>query len=587
MDSGTFPVDAVIINSRIDERASREPDLAAENRALLQLTDYLARDSQELLQKLSEIALDLCAAGSAGVSILEEHNEIFRWYGAAGEFASMRGDVLPQFFSPCGTVLARGSTQLMAYPERHFTYLADFKPVVVEVLLIPFRVNEKIVGTVWVVSHTPEHGFDSEDVRLVSSLATFAAAGFRTLQIQNGLESAIRNRDEFLAILGHELRNSLFPLSMAHNLLASASLDDQQNTAADVIGRQLAHMQRLVDDILDASRIADGKIAVVKRPVNITQLVDAVIESMQSRIDKADLHLSIDAPAQPVYIHADPDRIMQVIGNLLINAVKFTPALGHIALTVKLIDQQVRIAVIDSGIGLAPENLKSIFTMFHQVEGLPSGKTGLGIGLSLAKTLTELHDGTLTVHSAGLGKGCEFALRFPVLATADVIVPDAVPARIESTETMTALRILVVDDNEDAADSLGVLLRTMGHEVQVIYRGAETVSRAAAWLPHVIFHDIDLPEIDGYAVIEQLRCNAATRHCVVVALTGHASESDRQRTRETGFDVHLVKPIDFDNLGQLLDSVMIYEGDERRISAGKFQGTERRRTHFRNALDNT
>ena len=578
MDSGILPVDAVIATPRLGERPSREPDLAAENRSMLQLVEYLSHNPKELLQKLAEIAIELCAAGSAGVSILEEHNEVFRWYAAAGEYAALRWSTLPQFFSPCGTVLERAATQLMSYPEQHFTYLVDVKPTVVEVLLIPFRVNEKNVGTVWIVSHTSAHGFDSEDARIVTNLAAFAAAGFKTLQTQNGLEAAIRNRDEFLAILGHELRNPLFPLATAHSLLAAAELPDAQRTAIDVIGRQLTHMQRLVDDILDASRIAEGKIAVIKRAVNIVSLVEATIEAIRPRIDKADLQLVAEVPSTPVYINADPDRIMQIIGNLLINAIKFTPAEGRIAVVVKMIEQQVRVSVTDSGIGLAPENLNSIFTMFNQVDGLPTGKGGLGIGLSLAKTLTELHDGTITVHSAGLDKGCEFSIRFPLLSA----TPEAIAAEIEESKGKTpraaaALRILVVDDNQDAADSLGILLRTMGHEVQVIYSGKHTVERAAEWLPHLIFHDLNLPEVDGYAVIEQLRCNAATRHCFVVALTGYATDADRRRTRETGFDAHLVKPIDFDKLRWLLGSIPIYEGIERRVQSAKFKGSERRR----------
>ncbi len=578
MDSGIPPADAVIITSCLAERPCRAPDLAAENRAMQQLAEYLSHNPQELLQKLAEIALELCAAGSAGVSILEEHNEVFRWYAAAGEYAALRWGTLPQFFSPCGAVLERGTPQLMACPEQHFSYLADIRPPVAEALLIPFRVNDKIVGTVWIVAHASGHRFDNEDVRLVSSLAAFAAAGFRTLQTQKGLEAAIRNRDEFLAILGHELRNPLFPLATAHSLLAGAELPEDQRTAVDVIGRQLSHMQRLIDDILDASRIAEGKIAVIRRAVDIVSLVEAAIDAIRPRADNAGLQLLVELPSTPVHINADPDRIMQIVGNLLINAIKFTPAEGRIAVAVRVSEQQVRVAVTDSGIGLAPENLNSIFTMFSQVEGLPTGKGGLGIGLGLAKTLTELHDGTITVHSAGPGQGCEFSVRFPLLAAA----PQTIAAKTGEAEPTSprgdvSLRILVVDDNEDAADSLGTLLRTLGHQVQVIYSGRHTVGRATEWLPHLIFHDLNLPDVDGYAVIEQLRCNAATRHCVVVALTGYATEADRQRTRETGFDAHLVKPIDFGKLRWLLASIPVYEGCERRVANAGFNGAERRR----------
>lgn len=412
------PLENVVVTQELLQRPSRAPDIAAENRAMLELAQYLSENPTEILQKLAEVTLTLCRAGSAGISIIEAESEVFRWYAVAGALAAHRWGTLPRFFSPCGIVVDSEAVQLMSFPAKHFAYLAEVKPPVVEVLLIPFSLNKKIVGTVWVVSHDAARHFDNEDVRIVTNLTAFAAAGVKTQRTQNKLEAAIRNRDDFLAILGHELRNPLSPIATAYSLLCMSSLDEEiQKPAVEVIGRQLAHMQRLVNDILDASRIAEGKIAVTKQPVDIGGLVDEAIQSFSVSAAEAGLHLRAALPNQPVYVNADRDRIIQVVNNLLNNAIKFTPADGEVAVDVRVDGGQVRISVRDTGIGLAPENMHLIFSMFAQVDELSkSNKGGLGIGLGLAKTLTELHDGKIAVQSAGLNQGCEFSITLPVLA---------------------------------------------------------------------------------------------------------------------------------------------------------------------------
>jgi signal transduction histidine kinase/CheY-like chemotaxis protein len=469
----------------------------------------------------------------------------------------------------------------MSYPEKHFEYFAAVSPTIVEALLIPFSVNEKIVGTVWIVTHTPGHHFDNEDVRIITNLAAFAAAGFKTQKIQKGLETAIRHRDEFLAILSHELRNPLSPMTTAHSVLSASQLDEnEQRPAVDVIGRQLAHMQRLVDDILDVSRIAEGKIAVARRAVEIGGLVNEAVDSVKSRAEQSGLRLNITIPTQPVYVSADPGRIIQIINNLLINAIKFTPANGEISVNMDTNNLQVRISIRDTGVGLAPESLSSIFSMFAQVDGLSKSKGGLGIGLGLAKTLTELHDGTITVRSDGLNCGSEFSIHLPIISAVQTDAQIAVALRAPSAESTPALRILIADDHRDAADSLSMLLGLAGHQVKIVYNGLDTIVQAAAWFPHVILHDLSLPGLDGYEAIEQLRRNPLTRHCVMVAVTGHASEADRKRTKESGFDAHLVKPLDIAVLRKLLKEVVIYDGTERRKADRSGFATERRRRHF-------
>jgi CheY-like chemotaxis protein len=290
--------------------------------------------------------------------------------------------------------------------------------------------------------------------------------------------------------------------------------------------------------------------------------------------------LNVDIPTQPIYVNADPGRIIQIVNNLLTNAVKFTPANGEISVKVETNNLKVRISILDTGVGLAPESLSSIFSMFAQVEAHTTGKGGLGIGLGLAKTLTELHDGTIAVRSDGLGRGCEFSIYLPTISALQTDTPAKPASPTPSTNSTSTLRILIADDNKDAADSLSALLRMAGHAVRIVYNGLDTIEEAAAWRPHVILHDLSLPGLSGYEAIEQLRLNPLTRHCVVVAVTGHAAEADRTRTRESGFDAHLVKPVDIAVLRELLNAVVVYDGPERRKTERPFLHSEMRRMHF-------
>lgn len=274
------PLDAVISTHTLPFREARAADLAAENQAMLALIQTLNTHPDDILQRLTDVALELCHAGSAGVSILEDESEVFRWHGVAGGLAEHRWGTLPRYFSPCGTVVDRSAFQVMSAPERHFEYLKDVRPTVEEVLLVPFSVDQKIVGTVWVVKHDPNAHFDSEDARIVSSLAAVAAAGYQAQKTRQALEGAIKSRDEFLAILGHELRNPLSPLMTVQRLLSGDTLDDKtRGVAVEVLGRQLTHMRRLVDDILDVSRIEEGKLTLTTTVVDIGILIGDVIDA--------------------------------------------------------------------------------------------------------------------------------------------------------------------------------------------------------------------------------------------------------------------------------------------------------------------
>lgn len=570
-------LESVISTPDLQHRATRETDVDGENRALLELARHLSEKPADILQKLSEIAVELCHAGSAGVSIVEEEGDVFRWYGTAGELAGLRWATLPRSFSPCGTVVDTAVVQLMTLPERHFDYISEITPTVEEVLLIPFAVDGDIVGTVWIASHDPHKGFDREDVRLITNLTAFAAAGFKTQKVLKAQEDAIRNRDEFLAILGHELRNPLSPMVAVHRLLSAKTVHDSTRwTAVDVIGRQLAHMQRLVDDLLDVSRIAEGKLSITKVPVDIVGLIREAIESAAFNAEKATLVMGATLPAEPIYVNADPSRIIQIVTNLLNNAIKFTSAKGRIDVKIQSSEKHVFISVKDTGIGLAPKSMKTIFSMFNQVDGQSqNNKGGLGIGLGLAKTLTELHDGTIGVKSAGLNQGCEFTIQLPLLGVFKRSTPNTRDAQTELP--VSGLRILIADDNHDCADSLGMLLSVQGYKTHIAYDGLDAVAQAITWKPHVILLDLSLAGLNGYEVVEKLRSNAATQHTFIVAITGYGTDADRARTKEIGFDIHMTKPIDPDALYDLLASRSIYEGAERRMAASRGYSPERRR----------
>ena len=277
--SGGIGLEPLIITRELDLRPSRTPEFEAENLALVALAQHLSDAPENILQNLADTALALCHAGSAGISLFEESESVFRWHGLAGELGPRRWDTTPREFSPCGTVLDRRCTMLMSYPERYFPYFAEVKPTIVEALLVPFDIGGKLIGTVWAVSHDERLKFDAEDQRILRNLAKFASACYQASSWVAAVEAADRRKDEFLAMLGHELRNPLFPLQNAIQYLIKAGPDEHgANEAKGVIQRQLAHMSRLIDDLLDAARISNGKIELRKERIELSAAVRNALE---------------------------------------------------------------------------------------------------------------------------------------------------------------------------------------------------------------------------------------------------------------------------------------------------------------------
>lgn len=374
---------------------------------------------------------------------------------------------------------------------------------------------------------------------------------------EDALRVADRRKDEFLATLAHELRNPLAPLRNGLEILRLAGQDpDKAQLVREMMQRQLNQMVRLVDDLLDVSRITTDRLVIKKEPVNLQAMLRAAIETARPVIDAKRHSFSTDILDEPVTLIGDATRLSQVFSNLLNNAARYTPEDGAIRLEAKLDGAYVVVSVTDTGIGLTPAGLASIFGMFVQVDqSLERTNAGLGVGLSLARRLVELHGGKIEAYSAGLGAGSEFIVRLlPAahIATATGSLPAHEPAS-RPVQAGRTYRILLADDNVDFVNGFALILRQQGHEVSVANDGTSALEAAATFHPEFAFLDIGLPHLNGYDLARQLRAAPATAHTVLTAVTGWGQQADRALAREAGFDYHLVKPVEFEAIYQILE----------------------------------
>jgi len=373
-------------------------------------------------------------------------------------------------------------------------------------------------------------------------------------RVQEELHEADRRKDEFLAVLAHELRNPLAPIrSSLHILRLSGRNDPTAEQVSEMMARQVNHMVRLVDDLLEVSRITRGKIDLRREPLDLTDVVRSALEISRPLIDEASHRLLIDLPREPFPLEGDAVRLAQVFANLLNNAAKYTDPGGQIRLAVRREGEEAVITVQDSGIGIPAAMLPRVFDMFTQVEHHTArNRGGLGIGLMLVKRLVEMHAGTITAHSAGLGQGSEFVVRLPLSA---VRRTEGRPRKEARIGTNAAQRVLVVDDNRDAADSLGLLLKVLGNKVEVVHNGEDALAVLRSFQPTVCLLDIGMPGMDGHEVARQIRRQPGFRNVTLIALTGWGQEDDRRLSESAGFDYHLTKPADIDALQVLLGSL--------------------------------
>ncbi len=373
---------------------------------------------------------------------------------------------------------------------------------------------------------------------------------FRDITARRAAEQELREndrrKDEFLAMLAHELRNPLAPIrNAAHTLALLGTPDDRIHWVSGVIERQVGLMTRLVDDLLDVSRITSGKITLKREPVSIPAVIAQGVEAARPPAESRKETLEVDAAPDVGWVDGDQARLVQSVGNLLDNAIKYTEEGGHIRLTARADDREVVIAVRDSGVGIAADLLPHVFDLFAQADrSLERRQGGLGIGLTLVRRLVDMHGGRVEAASEGPGRGSEFTIRLPRLAV-DAAEPGAEPA-FEAREGPPgpARRVLVVDDQPDSTDSLALFLRLRGHEVHTASDGPGALEEFARCQPEVVFLDLGLPGMSGYDVARRLRAMPEAREVRLVAVTGYGTEADRERTRAAGFDVHLAKPVD-------------------------------------------
>jgi PAS domain S-box-containing protein len=367
------------------------------------------------------------------------------------------------------------------------------------------------------------------------------------------LADADRHKNEFLAMLAHELRNPLAPLRNALHVMKMPSVDAPTVLRArEMMERQVSHLVRLVDDLLDISRIIRGKVDMHREMVDMTTVVRRAIETAQPIIDAHGHELVVSLPSEVVTLHADVIRLAQVISNLLVNAAKYTEQSGRIRLSGECQAGQAIIRVRDNGIGIAPELLPRIFDLFVQADrSLARSQGGLGIGLTLVKRLVEAHGGTVEVRSDGLGRGSEFTVRLPAVAETPAALPgESRPLGV--TAGAQPRRVLIVDDNVDAADSAALLLRMWGHQVHTVHDGLSVSQAVRDFRPEIILLDIGLPGMTGYEVAKHLRAQPALDSLVLAAMTGYGQDEDRRRSQEAGFNYHLTKPLDPSKLEALI-----------------------------------
>jgi PAS domain S-box-containing protein len=372
------------------------------------------------------------------------------------------------------------------------------------------------------------------------------------------LQEANRRKDEFLAMLAHELRNPLAPIANALQILRLAEADAPAvEHAKDVMHRQLQHMVRLVDDLLDVSRITKGKIELRKERIELSKIIQSAVETSRPLIEASGHSLAVQMTPAAVFLDGDLTRLAQVVSNLLNNSARYTKPYGRIWLTTETRDGEAIIRVYDNGVGIPEDMLPHVFEIFTQVSRpLERTQGGLGIGLSLVRGLVEMHGGKAEAYSDGPGRGSEFVVRLPLAVEKPEGQEARAPEGAGQKETAPRpLRIMIVEDNRDAADSLALLLEIMGNTVRTVYEGASALETAAEYRPDVVLLDIGLPGRNGYEVAQDIRATPLLNGVVLIAQTGWGQEEDRQRTSEAGFNHHLVKPVDPQKLKELLATI--------------------------------
>jgi signal transduction histidine kinase/CheY-like chemotaxis protein len=445
-------------------------------------------------------------------------------------------------------------------------------------LLVPLLVRGRKLGVLALGVEAPTRHFDADTLAMIAELASRGATALDNALLFRKIQDEDHRKNEFLAMLAHELRNPLAPISNAVHILRVSEGDPAKLVwARELISRQLAQLVRLVDDLLDVSRITRGKIELEIESVDVAQVTAAALETSKPNIDAYGHTLSLQLPSEPLHLEGDFARVAQVLSNLVNNAAKYTPKGGRISLSAAREGDQVVFRIRDSGVGIPPEFLGSIFDAFTQVDRtLARSHGGLGIGLTLVRRLVEMQNGTVAVRSEGRNRGSEFTVRLP--ATTGVVTRIATTAAsAHPAPSPAGLRVLVVDDNHDVADSTASIMRMSGCDVHVAYDGKAAIESVQRLRPDAVLLDIGLPSIDGYLVAEHIRAQPENISTMIVAVSGYGQEQDRLRSKSVGFDYHVVKPIDPTVLAGLIGSLRVsrdaaQKGSEAPVPLSKAAG---------------
>jgi len=506
------------------------------------LLDITSRRQAE--QQRQDVSNDLERLSRVHETILATMDDFATVVDRDGRFLYANPRLLTVWNRTIGEVIGKNRLEIGYEKEHHDKHVKEIAQILET--RQPVRGETAFTGAsgisgIYDYIFTPVLGPDGE----VESIIGISRDITDRKRAEESLQEADRQKNTFLAQLAHELRNPLAPIRNAARIFRTKqSAEPDVLWASDVIDRQVDHLTRLIDDLLDVSRISRNKLELRRQRISLQDVVWGAVEIGRPVIDQNRHELTVKMSAEPVYLLADLARLTQVVMNLLINAAKYTEAGGHIELVAGVEGADAVMRVKDDGIGIDAATLPRVFDMFFQADpSLERSQGGLGIGLSLVRSVVELHGGTVTAHSAGKGKGSEFIVRVPALA---VTVPVQAQKSVTGggDKTTTARRVLVVDDNRDAADSLAVFLQIGGHTVKTAYDGIEAVEAAESFRPDLILLDIGMPNLNGYETCRRIRDTAWGKNMTVIAQTGWGQEDDKRRTRDAGFDDHLVKPVD-------------------------------------------
>lgn len=521
------------------------------------LTDSPAEPS---FDRLTRLASELLGTPVALISLVDGQRQFFKsCVGLPEPWSTQRETPLSHSF--CQHVVTT-QEPLVINDARLDPLVRDNKAIpdlgVIAYLGVPLAIDGHVIGSFCAIDGKPR-AWTNKNVAMLRDLAESIATEIRLRADQQKNEKLLRqlreadiHKDEFLAMLAHELRNPLSVISNAAMLLTITKDPEQLDYSVTTIKRQATHLTRMVDDLLDVSRITLGKIELRRELIDATSILESAASTVGPLVAGREHTLTVTLDRENLWLHADGTRIEQVVVNLLNNAAKYSENGGHIHLSALNDGSDIVIKVRDTGIGIPPEKLAAMFELFAQEDRATSrSEGGLGVGLNLVKRLVEMHSGTVAAHSEGAGKGSEFTVRLPAARQLEMTMPSTTEGNDHAT---TVARILVVDDNADAVKGTAMLLDLAGHVTFTACDGPQAIAMAQIHQPQVILLDLGLPGMSGYEVVKLLRQDTRSEHALIIAISGYGQEDDRVRTKASGFDNHLTKPIDYDELYALVNS---------------------------------